>query len=141
MSAEREDAEIREQYRRLRQQDERLGRPLDTFLPAVRRQPRRQPYRRQAAGRGPLRQLGPRLAAAAVALALAAGFGALHWLRPRPAPPSEEAVIARLSHWRAPTDSLLHAPGDPLLRGVPRLGESLIDGNLYGNFNGGNESK
>ena len=59
----------------------------------------------------------------------------------RPAPPSEEAVIARLSHWRAPTDSLLHAPGDPLLRGVPRLGASSIDGNLYGNFNGGNESK
>ncbi len=145
MSAERDDAEIREQYQRLRQQDERLGRPLDAFLPAVGRQPRRQPYRqpyrRQAAGRGHLRQFGPRLAAAAVALALAAGAGALHWLRPRPAPPSEEAVIARLSHWRAPTDSLLHAPGDRLLRGVPRLGASSIDGNFYGNFNGGHESK
>jgi hypothetical protein len=137
MSAEREDAEIREQYQRLRQQDERLGRSLDAFLPAV----GRQPYRRQAASRGHLRQLGPRLAAAAVALALAAGVGALHWLRPRPAPPSEEAVIARLSHWRAPTDSLLHAPGDPLLRGVPRLGASSIDVNFYGNFNGGHESK
>lgn len=141
MSAERDDAEIREQYQRLRQQDERLGRPLGTFLPAAGRLPRRQPYRRQAASRGHRRQLGPRLAAAAVALALAAGVGALHWLRPRPAPPSEEAVIARLSHWRAPTDSLLHAPGDPLLRGVPRLGASSIDGNFYGNFNGGNESK
>jgi hypothetical protein len=141
MSAEHDDAEIREQYQRLRQQDERLGRPLDTFLPAWRRLPRRQPYRRQAASRGHLRQLGPRLAAAALALALAAGVGALLRLRPRPAPPSEEAVIARLSHWRAPTDSLLHAPGDQLLRGVPRLGESLIDGNFNGNFNGGNQTK
>jgi hypothetical protein len=50
-------------------------------------------------------------------------------------------VIARLSHWRAPTDSLLHAPGDRLLRGVPRLVASSIDGSLYGNFNGGHESK
>jgi hypothetical protein len=145
MSAERDDAEIREQYQRLRQQDERLGTPLGTFLPAAGRRPRRQPYRRQAASRGDLWQLGPRLAAAALALALAAGAGALFWLRPRPAPPSEETVIARLSHWRAPTDSLLQAPGEQLLRGMPRLGESLIDGhfnaNLKVNFNGGNRTR
>jgi hypothetical protein len=146
MSAERDDAEIREQYQRLRQQDERLARSLDAFRPAVRRLPRRQPYRqpyrRQAAGRGHRPQLRPRLAAAALGLALAAGgVGALLWLRPRPAPLSEEAVIARLSHWRAPTDSLLQAPGDQLLRGVPRLGASLIDGNFNGNFNGGNEPR
>ena len=141
MSAERDDAEIREQYQRLRQQDERLGRPLGTFLPAAGRRPRR----RQAASRGDLRQLGPCLAAAALALALAAGAGALLWLRPRPAPPSQEAVIARLSHWRAPTDSLLQASGDQLLRGVPRLGESSIDGNFNGNLkgklNGGNRTR
>lgn len=175
MSAERDDAEIREQYRRLRQQDERLGRPLGTLLPAAGRRPRRQPYRRQAAsrprlrpansaatgdnrsrgrlspvaallvGRGQLRQLGTRLAAAALALALAAGAGALLRLRPRPAPPPQEAVIARLSHWRAPTDSLLHTPGDQWLRVVPRLGESSIDahsnGNLKGNSNGGNRTR
>ncbi|HXO41291.1 MAG TPA: hypothetical protein VN999_07585, partial [Thermoanaerobaculia bacterium] len=97
------------------------------------------------ASRGDLRQLGPRLAAAALLLALAAGAGALLWLRPRPAQPSQEAAIARLSHWRAPTDSLLHAPGDQLLRGMPRLGESLIDGhfnaNLKVNFNGGNRTR
>lgn len=139
MSAERDDAEIREQYQRLRQQDERLARSLDALRPAVRRQERR----RQAGSHGHRRQLqlGPRLAAAALGLALAAGVGALLWLRPRPAPPSEEAVIARLSHWRAPTDALLHAPGDQLLRGVPRLGGSLIDGNFNHNLTGGNESK
>jgi hypothetical protein len=145
MSAERDDAEIREQYQRLRQQDERLGRPLGTLLPAYRRLPRRQPYRRQATSRGDLRQLGPRLAAAALALALAAGAGALLRLRPRPAPPSQEAVIARLSHWRPPTDSLLQASRDQLLRGVPRLGESSIDGNFNGNLkgklNGGNRTR
>jgi hypothetical protein len=145
MSAERDDAQIREQYQRLRQQDERLGRQLGACLPAYQRLPRRQPYRRQAASRGDLRQLGPRLAAAALALALAAGAGTLLRLRPRPAPLSQEAVIARLSHWRAPTDSLLQAPGDQLLRGVPRLGESLIDGNFNGNdngnYNGGNRTR
>ena len=144
MSAERDDAEIREQYQRLRREDESLGRsldafrPLDTLRPAVRRRPRRQ----QTASRGHRPQLRQRLAAAALGLALAVGVGgALRWLRPRPAPPDEEAAIARLSHWRAPTDSLLRAPGDRLLRGVPRLGESRIDGSLIGNFHGGNESQ
>ncbi|HEV3075482.1 MAG TPA: hypothetical protein VHB47_13765 [Thermoanaerobaculia bacterium] len=145
MSADRDDAEIREQYQRLRQQDERLGRPLGTFLPAAGRLPRRQPYRRQAASRGDRRQLGPRLAAAALALALAAGAGALLLLRPRPVPPSQEAVIARLWRWRAPTESLLQASANQLLRGVPRLGESLIDGsfngNLKGTLNGGNRTR
>ena len=133
MSAERDDAELREQYQRLRREDESLGRSLDAFRPAVRPPSRR----RRTAGRGHRRQLRQRLAAAAIGLALAAGVGALRWLRPRPAPPSEEAAIARLAHWRAPTDSLLRIPGDRLLRGVPRLGESSIGGN----FHGGKESE
>jgi len=133
MSAERDDAEIRAQYQRLRREDEGVGRSLDAFRQAVRARPRRP----QAAGRGHRRQLRQRLAAAALGLALAVGLGALRWLRPRPAPPSDEAAIARLAHWRAPTDALLQAPGDRLLRGVPRLGESSIDGN----FHGGKESE
>ena len=76
--------------------------------------------------------MGGAAAVAALGLAMAAGVGALHWLRPRPAPLPEEAAIVRLSSWRAPTDSLLRAPGDELLRSVPRLGESSIGGNVFG---------
>jgi hypothetical protein len=123
MTTERDDAELREHFQQLRQEDERLARELSLHRWAARRRP--------AAGRRG--QLRPRLAvAAALGLALAAGVGVLHWLRPRPAPLTAEAAIARLSSWRAPTDSLLRAPGGELLRGVPRLGESSIGGNVLG---------
>lgn len=122
MTTERDDAELREHFQQLRQEDERLAREPSLHRWAA--------LWRPAAGRRG--QLRPRLAAAAaLGLALAAGAGALHWLRPRPAPLPEEAAIARLSSWRAPTDSLLRAPGYELLRGVPRLGESSIGGNVF----------
>jgi hypothetical protein len=122
MRDERDDAELREQFQRLRRQDERLARPFSAFRLAARQRPR-------AGSRGLLRY---RLAAAALGLALVAGMGALHLLRPHAARFPDEAAIARLSRWRAPTDGLLRAPGDQLLRGVPRLGESVIDGNFFG---------
>jgi anti-sigma factor RsiW len=37
------------------------------------------------------------------------------------------ASIEALSSWRSPTESLLRSPADPLLRTVPRLGESFLD--------------
>ena len=120
MSTERDDAELREQFRRLRRQDESVGRPFSAFRQEARR-------RAPVARPGHLRH---RLAAAALGLALAAGVCALHWLRPGPERLPEEAAIARLAGWRAPTDSLLRAPGDQLLRGVPRLGESSVGGNV-----------
>ena len=71
MSAERDDAEIREQYQRLRQQDERLGRPLETFLPldTFRRAVRPRAGQRPAASRRRPR-FRQRLAAAALGLAI-----------------------------------------------------------------------
>ncbi|HLX06249.1 MAG TPA: hypothetical protein VKY89_00150 [Thermoanaerobaculia bacterium] len=117
MSADRDDGELREQYRRLRRQDESLARPFSVPRQAARRQSRTR-------SRGHLRQL---LAAAALGLAVAAGVGALLWLRPRLAEPSA-AAIARLSQWRAPTDSLLQTPGSQLMRSVPRLGASPFGG-------------
>jgi hypothetical protein len=124
MSSERDDAELRGQFQRLRRQDEGQGPPFATLREAARR-------RREPASRGPRGRLRHRLAAAAVGLAMAAGLGALLWLRPRTAQPPEEAAIARLSRWRAPTDSLLRGPGDQLLRGLPRLGESAVGGHLF----------
>lgn len=57
--------------------------------------------------------------------ALACLVAALQWpvQRERAAPVSIEA----LSSWRSPTESLLRSPADPLLRTVPRLGESFLD--------------
>ena len=123
MSGERDDGELRDEFRRLRRQDARLARPFSTVRQAARRPPGR--------SRGHLRQ---RLAAAALGLALVAGGGALHWLRPRTAELPAAAAIARLTHWRAPTDSLLEVPGDQLMRSVPRFGASPFGGEyLAGN--------
>jgi hypothetical protein len=55
----------------------------------------------------------------AVALILIVGI-AFTILRRQQLP--DEAVIAQLSHWRAPTDSLLRTPGSQLLRTLPRFG-------------------
>ena len=126
MSTERDDGELRDRFQRLRWQDERLARPFSILRQAARQQ-------RRARSRGPLRH---RLAAAALGLVLAAGAGALHWLRPRIAEPPAEEAIARLTRWRAPTDSLLEAPGNQLMRSVPRLGASLFRGEYFAGNDG-----
>jgi len=120
MSTERDEAELREQFRRLRRQDESLGRPFSAFSLEARRRP---PVASS-------RHVRHRLAVAALGLALAAGVGVIQWLRTGPARLPEEAAIARLTRWRAPTDSLLRSPGAQLLPGVPRLGESSVGGNV-----------
>lgn len=67
-------------------------------------------------------------------LALAAGVivgvlaVAIHW----PAAPVVPSGAAALSAWRSPTESLLRSPADPLLKGVPRLGESFFEMNPTG---------
>jgi hypothetical protein len=138
--------EIREQFQRLRRQDERLARPFSALRPArperleagQRHQVRRRgDFRRRLAAAG--------LAAAALGLILAAGVGTLHWLRLRAAEPPAADAIVRLGDWRAPTDWLLRTPGDQLLRGVPRLGAPLLGGSGFTatttNFSGGDERK
>lgn len=68
----------------------------------------------------------PALASLALVVGLAAAYGVRGLLEKR-----EEQVLvpsaAALSAWRSPTRSLLRSPADPLLRGVPRLGESLFE--------------
>lgn len=37
------------------------------------------------------------------------------------------SIAAEISSWRSPTESLLRSPSEPLLKTLPRLGESLFD--------------
>lgn len=135
MSPERDDADLREAFQSLRRQDERLGLPFAGFAASDRDDAGRVRAGRSAADRRPL--LRPRLAAAALAclLAAAAVVGTVRWLLPGlPATPrrADGAAAARLSAWRAPTDSLLEASAGQLLRGVPRLADSVVGGNGMG---------
>jgi hypothetical protein len=100
MSLDPLDTELREQFQRLKQQDE-------IRAPAFRR-----PV--QPAGRW---RLNYRFVAVALILIVGIAFTIL-----RRQQPPDEAVIAQLSHWRAPTDSLLRTPGSQLLRTLPRFG-------------------
>ena len=84
------------------------------------------PFRRMwAAARAPRRTRRPaRLAAAAVALALAA----LLWLRldREPAPPP--GTSPPIAEWRSPTEFLLATPGRELLSTVPALADPDLPG-------------
>lgn len=64
------------------------------------------------------------LATAACAVAILAVLFLLRSIQPRP----EVNTIASITEWKAPTDFLLETPGRELLRTVPSLGESKIDG-------------
>jgi hypothetical protein len=110
-----DDRELHQHFERLRQEDERLARPFSVVTELARPAPRA-----RAAGHRRLR-----LAAAALSVALLIGAGALRWPRFR----RVEPPLALLSHWRAPTDSLLEAPESELLRSVPRLGAPLLSDN------------
>ncbi len=59
---------------------------------------------------------------AAMAALLYAARGAVETKR------RTEAIAAatRLSAWRSPTEDLLRTPVEPLIRGVPRLGETFF---------------
>jgi hypothetical protein len=101
MSFDPGDEDLREQFQRLRLQDE--GR-----APAFRR-----PI--QPAGH---RRLNHRFVTVALILIIAGiAFVVLRRQR-RP----DETVIAQLSRWRSPTESLLRTPGRELLQPLPRFG-------------------
>jgi hypothetical protein len=107
-----DDGNLRDRFHLLKSQDRALAPEFARFWETLRRQP--QP------GGGWV--LNYRLAGAALALIVLAGFvvkSLLH--RPEPA----EVSIAEISHWRAPTDSLLQIPGGELLRTLPQFGENL----------------
>jgi hypothetical protein len=100
MSFDPDDADLREQFQRLKRQDEGLA-------PAFRR-----PSPSAGHWRFNYRFL-------ALALILIAGVA---FTIARRQQPLDEANIAQLSRWHAPTDSLLRTPGSQLLQTLPRFG-------------------
>lgn len=115
MTPDQDDPAFREQFERLKQHDSTLPRPFSEYWDRAQRQ----------AGAGRRWNWNYRLAAAALVLILVAG--AIFFFQRGTFPrrlAREEASIAQLSRWRAPTDSLLNTPGSELLRTRPRFGRS-----------------
>ncbi len=42
-------------------------------------------------------------------------------------PAGEVAAAQKLAEWRAPSDGLLRTPGQEILKGMPRLGQSYLN--------------
>jgi hypothetical protein len=110
-----EDLDLRQEFARLRQEEDATLPTFARTLAAVRRKAddRTRPRRWGLVLAAPL--------AAAAALAL--------WLvgspdSPQTAAPTEIALDATLASWGTPTDYLLDAPGTYLLGTVPELGET-----------------
>ena len=113
MNHEWEERDIRELFRDLRQEDERLAPSFARHW---------NPARSKAhASRRPGRPL--RAIAAAAAALTALGVSAIIFRQPA-IPPAADISTSR---WRSPTDFLLQLPGESLLKAVPRLGESLTE--------------
>lgn len=138
MSQERDDADLREAFQSLRRQDERLGRPFAGIAALDRDGAGRIRTGWSAADRRSL--LRPRLAAAVLAslLVVAAVAGTVRWLLPGAPRRVHDAAAPPLSAWRAPTDSLLESSAGQLLRGVPRLADSVVGGDGMGLAGPGN---
>jgi hypothetical protein len=65
-------------------------------------------------------------ATAVVVVLLLVGLTLLR--RNGPAVPEEELAAAqKLAEWRAPSDGLLRTPGQEILKGMPRLGQSYLN--------------
>ena len=102
MNFDPRDAELREQFRRLRQQDQQRA-PSFSSLTA------------RAAWSWAFNY---RLLAAALFLLLVIAVAFIRFPRPT-------ASLEQLSQWRSPTGSLLRTPGAQLLDTTPRFGGNL----------------
>jgi hypothetical protein len=66
--------------------------------------------------------------AGATAAIVAVMIGATIYRRAAQTIPEDElAAVQKLTEWRAPSDALLAAPGQEILRTMPRLGESYLN--------------
>jgi hypothetical protein len=105
-----DDADLRERFAALRDEDALRTPGLAVML----RRRRRSPRRRSGV-----------LAAGAVLAAAVAALVVLEARHDRPAVPMSDAG-PRLVDWRAPTDFLLNTPGLELMHGIPQIGGSTI---------------
>jgi hypothetical protein len=103
MNFDPRDAELREQFRRLRQQDQQRA-PSFSSLTARAARPWAFNYR-----------------LVAVALSLLLVLAIVAFIRSR----RPTASLEQLSQWRSPTGSLLRTPGAQLLDTTPRFGGNL----------------
>ncbi len=55
--------------------------------------------------------------------------------RPRRPEPAVPPAVVALSAWRSPTQSLLRSSADPLIKGIPRLGETFFPTTSIGDKN------
>jgi hypothetical protein len=125
MSADDDDQDLRRLFRELAAEDRQLAQPFMNPQEALRqRGSARRDGRPAAAPAVPARRLSrlhrrPALALAAAVLLAALG---LTLQLQRSAPRAHHlASVAEISNWHAPTDFLLHTPGDALLRTVPHF--------------------
>jgi hypothetical protein len=107
---EHNDHDLGERFHALRREDAATAPPFHATLAAARARASAPPHRRRALG----------LAAAAVGVAGVA----LALLLARPN--RHMTVDLTTVRWEAPTDFLLHVPGDELLRTVPELGRVTL---------------
>ncbi len=119
-------ADLRQLFSQLAQEDRSRAQPFAAHEQALHQAAAAGATGGAAAGPWPLR-LG---AAAAAALLLALAL--VLWLPAAGPRPRRQASLADLSRWQAPTDFLLHTPGEALLRSVPRLGTTRNDGPFGG---------
>ena len=123
MSRESNDPAIRELFRALRLEDERLAPSFARVWAAA--------ASRTAELRRPSRALA-RLAAAAAVLTMAGVATVV--LRQQTRPPSQEMSI---SQWRSPTSFLLASPSEPLLKTVPQLSKPVVEIKMIAPAEGG----
>lgn len=118
MSREADDQQLKTVFEGLRQEDERLTPPFERMWKAA------------ALGVKAGRAVSAVRLAACAALGLALGIGTALVLTPRRAVVVSRAStrpsfvsVGAISRWRSPTSFFLRAPGEELLRTVPRVGE------------------
>ncbi len=121
MTPEREEADLREEFQRLRREEERCAPAFSSLWAAA-------TVRAQSPAPSGAGQPRPVSRAAAlvwlVVLLVAAFYAALG--PPAEPPPAGRGEVVALSQWRAPSDVLLETPGRQLLRTVPKLSESSV---------------
>jgi hypothetical protein len=103
------DSGFREQFDRMKREDELSARPFSAYWQDA----------RQSAGRRGAWVLNFGAIAAVLALVAVVAF-VVHVRSPR------QASIGQISQWRSPTDSLLRTPGNQLFTTMPRFGDSVL---------------
>jgi hypothetical protein len=116
MSKDREQEEVAEWFRQLRQTEESEAPPFDEVWEVARFRSARSKSRRLYYS-----------FAAVAALFACLTVPALWWQSRRQGTGLTAVRTTSISQWKSPTDFLIDTPGQKLLKTVPRIGDGLID--------------